>query len=187
MSAKAGFRTGAVLMFLAVVAAVAWTWLSFDRLDADAAGFPRVEVPDSGAVRLEARKYVLYLEGPNSDHNTHPVRVVMRHRRTERSVSAKPYKGTFSYEGDDVPLTALSTVTPPLAGIYDVRTAGHDDLYGDYLAFGDALAGRSGRIILGAFAIAAVLGCAGLGVLVVTGNRPERGSRPQGWSPPTTL
>ncbi len=140
-----------------------------------ACGLERVEVPGSGSVRLEARKYILYLEGTESDEAEHPVKIVMRHRRSERRVSAAPYKGSYSFEpGEEVPLTAVATVTPPLAGVYDVRTDGHDDLYGFDLAFGEKTDGQTGWIILGTFLIAGVLGFAGLAVLIAGGARLAR-------------
>lgn len=174
MSPKAGFRIGFVLAAAGVIGALAWTVLSFERLDRQIADYPRVEVPGSGAVTLEKRKHIVYLEGPGVEDNRHPVKIVMRHRRSERRVSAKPYDGTLSYSSEDSELQALATVTPPVAGLYDVRTEGHDDLFGYDLAFGDSSAPKVGRIILGTFAIGGVGMLAALIVLVVSGKWRER-------------
>lgn len=175
MAPTAGFRIGFVLAACGVIGSLVWTLVSFERLDREIAAYPRVEVPGSAAVTLEVRKHIVYLEGPGVEENRHPVKIVMRHRRSERRVSAKPYdKVPFAYSNEDTELQALATVTPPVAGLYDVRTDGHDDLIGYDLAFGDSTGPKAGRIIIGAFVIAGIPMLAALILLVVSGKWRER-------------
>ena len=175
MAPKAGFRIAVVLAACGVIGSLVWTLVSFERLDREIAAYPRVELLSSEAVTLEARRHIVYLEGPGVEDNRHPVKIVMRHRRSERRVSAKPYDKTpFAYSNEDTELQALATVTPPVAGVYDVRTEGHDDLIGYNVAFGDSTGPKAGRIIIGAFAIAGIPMLAALIVLVVSGKWRER-------------
>jgi len=175
MSSRAGFWIALVLAAGGVIGSLVWTLVSFERLDATIADYPRVEVPGSAAVALEKRRHIVYLEGPGVEDNRHPVKIVMRHRRSERRVSAKPYDKTpFAYSNEDTELQALATVTPPVSGLYDVRTDGHDDVIGYDLAFGDSTGPKAGRIIVGAFGIAGIPMLAALIVLVVSGKWRER-------------
>ncbi len=183
MSHRSGLWISAALMAAGVVGAFAWTILRFDAIAADAESWARVEVPGSGSARLEAREYVLYLEGPRADENEHPVKIVLRHRPSERRVSARPYDGTFAFTpGEEVPLAAIATVTPPRAGVYDVRTSGDDDLYGFDLAFGAKIAGRLGLTMVGMFAIPIALAIPALLVLVVSGVWRTRDRRWLRWN-----
>jgi len=70
---------------------------------------------------------------------------------------------------------AQGTVTPPQAGIYELRAASAADPAAGYaVALGDSIAGRIVRTILGAFAIGGVLLAAGIALLVTTGVRRRR-------------
>ena len=110
-------------MALAVLGASAWTALSFDRLNDDIDDFQRVEVPGDGTVRLDARKYIVYLVGPAADESRRPLTIAVTHRASEQAVPARIYDGTFTYSFGKT-LAAQATVTAPRSGVYDVRTAG---------------------------------------------------------------
>ena len=180
MTPRMGGLIGISLMILGVIGTMAWLMVSFGRLDDDVARYPRVEALSKEAVRLQARRYTLYLVGEGSVENTHPLKIVMTHRRSGRRVSAKPYEGSFAHEGDEV-MAAQATVTPAEAGVYDVVTDGHDDLALFQLAFGDKLDGRGLRILLFAGIIVVVPGIAGLALMLASGAWRRRGHRPQGW------
>ena len=182
---KAAFWIGGVLMTLAVLGAIAWTVLAFDRLNDDIDRFQRVDVPGEASVRLDARKYILYLVGPGADELRRPLTIAVTHRASERLVPARVYAGTFTYAFGET-LAAQATVTAPAAGVHDVRIAAPADLVGYELAFGDSIAGRVGRIIGVAFVIGGVLGLGGLGVMIASGVRRSRSRRPSpDWPPPS--
>ena len=177
------FRVGAVLMTAAVGGAIAWVVVGFDRLNGDVAGWPRVEVPGSAQMQLEARRYILYLEGEGSGDHPRPVKVVIKNSRTEERVRATPYESTFGYTpGEESELTAVATVSPQRAGLYEVRASGADadDLMD--LAFGDAFGRRLAWIFGGALLLGAVLGISAIVVWIRGGVWAQR-VRGQSWSP----
>ena len=86
MRSRVGYLTGGGLIAVGVVGAVLWFVLSLVNLSNEVDDFQRVPVPGEGTVQLEARKYVIYYEGPNADE------VVPRSR--SRSRTPKPVFAT---------------------------------------------------------------------------------------------
>ena len=173
MTSKAGYWIGGGLIAAAILGAILWAVLSarsfIDTLDE----FQHVPVPGRGVVELQARKYVVYVEGPNADQSTPPVSIAVTDARTEQPVTIDDYGGSLTYSFD-TDGSAVATVTPPRAGSYEVRTTGPAEGGGYQLALGESVAGRIVRGILGVFAIGGVGLAAGIGLLVVTGVRRSR-------------
>lgn len=173
MTSKSGYWIGGGLIVCAVIGAIAWGVLSFGSIISTVDDFQHVPIPGSENVRLEARKYVIYVEGPNADEFEPSVQIQITDDRSETPVSLQDYSGSLTYSFDTSG-SAIATVTPPRAGVYRVRTGGAD---GYRLAIGESVGGRIVSAIVGAFAIGGVLGIAGIGLIVATGVRRSRRRR----------
>lgn len=188
MTSKAGYWIGGGLIVCAVAGAILWGVLSFAKIIGTIDDFQHVPIPGSAQVQLEARKYVVYVEGPGADVSAPAVRIQVVDARTEQPVSLQSYGGslTYSFEQDG---SALATVTAPRAGAYLVRTGGAAEGGGYRLAFGESVGGKIVSAIVGAFAIGGVLGISGIALIIVTAvRRSKRRRQPaeQQW-PPTGL
>jgi hypothetical protein len=170
---RAGYWIGGGLIAAGVVGAVLWFVLSLVNLNNEVDDFQRVPVPGEGTVQLEARKYVIYFEGPNADEAVPRFEIAITETDTERALAIDTYGGSLTYsfgrEG-----SAQATITPPRAGSYAVRTSGADGTPGAQVAFGRSIAGSILRSILGVFAIGGVVSGAGVVLLVVTIVRRRR-------------
>ena len=173
MRSRAGYWIGGGLIAAGVVGAVLWLVLSLMNLDNEVDDFQRVPVPGERTVQLEARKYVIYFEGPNADEAVPQFEIAITDTGTERPLAIASYDGSLTYSfGEEG--SAQATVTPPRAGAYAVRTAGADGTSDAQVAFGRSIAGSILRSILGMFAIGGVLLGAGVVLLVVTIVRRRR-------------
>lgn len=173
MRSRAGYWIGGGLVAAGVVGAVLWFVLSFMNLDNEIDGFQRVPLPGDRTVQLDARKYVIYYEGPNADESVPQFEIAVTDSATERPLAIDSYGGSLTYSfGDEG--TAQATVTPTRTGAYAVRTSGGDGTSGAQVAFGRSIAGSILRSILGVFAIGGVLIAAGVILLVVTSVRRRR-------------
>ncbi len=176
MTSKAGYWIGGGLIACAVAGAILWAVLAFAHIVGTIDDFQHVAIPASESVRLEARKYVVYVEGPNADENVPPVRIQVTDDRTEQPVALHDYSSSLTYSFNTTG-SALATVTPPRAGVYRVRTAGSPPGY--QLAIGESIGGKIVAAVVGAFAVGGVLGIAGTVLLIVTGVRRSRRRRQQ--------
>ena len=171
MTTRAGYWIGALLVVLAIVGAVTFGGLSLAGLADDVDAFERVSAPGQGTVRLDARKYVVYLEGADGDERSPPIDVTIGDARTGRPLPIDTYTASLTYALGGHAGAARGTVTPPRAGDYAIRARGGG---GDPLAavaLGPSIAGKLARTIVGALAIGGVLGLTGLGLLVATAVR----------------
>jgi hypothetical protein len=176
VTSKAGYWIGGGLLVCAVAGAILWGVAAFSRIISTIDDFQHVAIPASEVVRLEARKYVIYIEGPGADQSPPPVRIRVADDRTEQPVAVRDYGASVTYSFNTSG-SALATVTPPRAGAYRVRTEGVDGSSGYRLAIGETIGGKIVSAVVGAFAVGAILGIAGIGLLIATGVRRSRRRR----------
>ena len=172
VTTKAGYWIGGGLMVVAVLGAILWAYSASRNVIDVVDDFKHVPVPGRSAVDLEARKYVIYVEGPNADEVVPPVDISVTDARTERRVALRDYGGelTYSFETSG---SAFATITPPRPGRYDVRvrtdTVGEGN--GFQLAIGESIGAKIVGGLVGALAIGGIFGIGGVALLVVTGVR----------------
>lgn len=177
MTSRLGYWIGGFLIVAGVLGAVAWGVLSFlsigERLD----DFARAPAPGSARVELEARKYIVYVEGPGVGEDfSPPVQFQIVDSDGDGVLPIAGYGGSLTYSLSGHSGRAEGTVTPPRAGTYVLRTATSDPGAGYGVALGESIGGRIVRTILGAFAIGGLGMAAGIGLLVTTGVRRRRRS-----------
>jgi hypothetical protein len=166
------------LVAFAVIGAIVWVILAFGRIANTVDDFQRVAIPGRADVRLEARKYVVYVEGPRADEAVPRVTIAITSRGSStRPLILRPYSGSLTYSLDRTG-SAQATVTPPRAGVYRVRTTGGDTAGSFQLALGDSVGGKIVSAVAGALAIGAVFGIAGI-VLLIRTRRRRRAGPPQ--------
>ena len=171
MTTRAGYWIGALLVVLAVVGAVAFGGLSLAGFADDVDAFQRVSAPGQGTVRLDARKYVVYLEGSDGDERSPPVDLTISDARSGRPLPIGTYTASLTYALGGHAGMARGTVTPARAGDYAIRARGGGGDPQAAVAVGPSIAGKLARTIGGALAIGAVLGLTGLGLLIATAVR----------------
>ena len=172
MTSKAGYWVGAGLLAVAVFGAILWAYVAARNVIGVVDDFRHVAIPGHAAVELDARKYVIYVEGPNADEVVPPVDIAVADARTERRVRLGAYGSSLTYAFDTTG-SAYATVTPPRAGSYEVRVRadGIGEGSGFQLAIGESIAGRIVGGLVGTLAIGAIFGIGGVALLVVTGVR----------------
>ena len=171
MTSKAGYWIGGGLIVCAIAGAILWAVLGIARIVSTIDDFQHVQIPASQNVRLEARKYVIYVEGPGADDSPPPVRISVTDERTQTPVSVRGYSSDVTYSFNTTG-SAQATVEPPRAGTYRVRTASSQPGY--QLAIGESVGGKIVSAVVGAFVVGGVLGIAGVALLVSTGVRRSR-------------
>ncbi|MDQ3611781.1 MAG: hypothetical protein M4D85_09310 [Actinomycetota bacterium] len=169
MRSKAGYWIGGGLMLLALVGSILYGFLSLKQTARTVEAFQRVDLPGTATVELEARKYIIYAEGPGAAQSTPEVEVAVTDLRSQSPVSIRPYLTSLTYSFGTAG-SAVATVTPPQAGSYEIRASSTDG-GATTLALGDSVAGGILRTILGAFAVGGVLGVSGLILVIITGVR----------------
>lgn len=187
MTSRAGYWIGGGLIVAGVVGAILWGVLSFTAIGDTVDDFQRAPAPGMAHVELEARKYIVYVEGPGVGRDREPpVEIWIVDRSGEGVLPLAGYSGSMTYSISGHSGTAVATVTPPRAGVYSLRAATTSPpSAGLQVALGDSIAGRIVRTILGAFAVGGVLLAAGIALLVTTGVRRRRGGgAPPGVPPP---
>ena len=132
---------------------VLWGVLSFARRSTTpSTTSPRAPAPGMARVELEARKYIVYLEGPGVDRDFSAAGGVPRRRPEPRPGAADRRLQRLADVLDERPQRARAGHgQPPRAGVYELRaatTAGPSA--GFAVALGDSIAGRIVRTILGA-------------------------------------
>jgi hypothetical protein len=173
-----GYWSGGSLLGFAAIGATAWVVLAFGQIAHTVDGFQRVSIPSSADVRLEARKYVIYVEGPRADQAVPPVKIAITKRGgSTRPPVLRPYGGSLTYAAGRAG-SAQATVTPPRAGVYRVRATSSVATGSFQLAVGSSIAGKIVFAVVGALVIAAVFGIAGIVLLILT-RRRRRAMRPQ--------
>jgi hypothetical protein len=139
---RAGYWIGGGLIAAGVVGAVLWFVFSLLNLDNEVDDFQRVPVPGERTVQLEARKYVIYFEGPNADEAVPQFEIAITDTDTERPLETSTYGGSLTYSfGEEG--SAQATITPPRAGTYAVRTGGAEATPAAQVAFGRSTRDRS--------------------------------------------
>ncbi len=178
MTSRAGYWIGGGLIVAGVVGAILWGLLSFNAIGDTVDGFVRAPAPGSARAQLEARKYIVYAEGPGVGRDyVPPVEFHIIDPTGPRVLPVAGYSASLTYSMRGHSGRAQGTVTPPHAGIYELRAASAADPAAGYaVALGDSIAGRIVRAILGAFAIGGLLLAAGIGLLVTTAVRSGRRS-----------
>lgn len=178
MTSRAGYWIGGGLVALGIVGAIAWSLVTYWHGTSVVNGFPRVAIPGEGIVRLEAREYVVYVEGPGVDRHSPRVRIRMADPRTGKALRLSNYPGVTM---DSFGRTGLARkiVSPPRAGAYVVLTSGTARARGYAVAFGDNVQHMTDTTVGGAFAIGALFGLSGITLLMVTRIRRwrRRGTR----------
>jgi len=185
VTSRAGYWIGGGLIVAAIAGAILWGVLSFVAIGDTVDDFHRAPAPGAASVQLEARKYIVYVEGPGVGEDfAPPVEVRVVDRRSDRALALAGYSGSLTYSMGGHSGRAVGTVTPARAGSYELRAAaGADPAAGFEVALGDSIGGRIVRAILGAFAIGGLLMAAGIALAVTTGVRRSR--RTAAASPPS--
>lgn len=169
LKSKAGYWIGGGLMGLALVGSILYGFLSLKQTARTVEAFQRVDLPGTATVELEARKYIIYAEGPGAAQSTPEVEVAVTDLRSRSPVSIRPYLTSLTYSFGTAG-SAVAAVTPPQAGSYEIRATSTDGT-ATTLALGDSVAGGILRTVLGAFAVGGVLGVSGLILVIITGVR----------------
>ena len=170
MTSRAGYWIGGLLVTVGVLGGIAWAVLTGAHLVSTIDEFQHVQIPGREQVRLEARKYVLYVEGPGADEQVPPIDVQVSDAARESQLPIARYGGSLTYSFNTTG-SAVATVTAPRAGLYSVRTDGPE---GYQLAIGESIGGNLVRTVVGTLLIGAVFGIAGIVLLIVTGVRRSR-------------
>ena len=176
MTSRAGYWIGGGLIAAGVVGAILWGVLSFNAIGDTVDGFVRAPAPGSVRAELQARKYIVYAEGPGvgRDH-VPPMEFHVIDPAGPRALPIAGYSASLTYSMRGHSGRAQGTVTPPRAGIYELRAATAAEPAAGYaVALGDSIAGRIVRTILGAFAIGGLLVAAGIALIVTTAVRSRR-------------
>jgi hypothetical protein len=186
VTSKAGYWIGGGLIVCAIAGAILWGVLGVSRIVGTIDDFQHVQIPaSSDNVRLEARKYIIYVEGPGADVSVPPVRIEITDPRTDTPLPLETYTSSLTYSFNTTG-SAQATVTPPRAGVYRVQTDGVDEGSGYQIAIGESVSGKIVSAVVGAFIVGGVLGISGIALLIVTGVRRSRRRRsqpPGAWPP----
>jgi hypothetical protein len=185
VTSKAGYWIGGGLIVCAIAGAILWAVVAFSHIVGTIDDFQHVSIPGSKNVRLEARKYVIYVEGPGADQSVPPVRIQISDPGSETPVPLQAYTSSLTYSFNTTG-SAQATVTPPRAGVYRVRTSGVDAQSGYQIAIGESVGGKIVSGVVGAFVVGGVLGISGIVLLVVTGvrrSRRRKSQAPGSWPP----
>ena len=176
MTSRAGYWIGGGLIVAGVAGAILWGVLSFVAMGDTVDDFVRAPAPGSARVQLEARKYVVYVEGPGVGQDyVPPVQFQIVDAAGDRALPVAGYGGSLTYSMSGHSGRAQGTVTPRRAGTYELRAvAAGDRSAGFAVALGESIAGRIVRTILGVFAIGGVLVAAGIALVVTTAVRRRR-------------
>ena len=75
MSSRAGYWIGGGLIVLGVVGAALWLLTSLMSLGDEVDDFQRGPLPGQTTMQLEARKYVVYYEGPSAEVSVPPFEI----------------------------------------------------------------------------------------------------------------
>ena len=181
---RAGYWIGGGLIVLGVAGAILWGVLSFAAMGDTVDAFQRAPAPGMARVELQARKYIVYVEGPSVGRDLEPaVEILIVDRSGDEVLPLADYSASLTYSISGHSGSAVATVTPPRAGVYSLRAAtASPPSAGLQVALGDSIAGRIVRTILGAFAIGGLGVAAGIGSIVTTAVRRRRRS---GGAPPS--
>lgn len=183
MRSRAGYWIGGGLIVLGVVGAAVWVLTSLLSLSDEVNDFQRGPLPGQTTMQLEARKYVIYYEGPSAEVTVPPFEIEIAEARTGAPLAILSYGGSLTYSFNDHEGSAQATVTPRRAGAYVVRTNSDVRSSGSAVALGRSIAGSIVRAILGAFAIGGLLVASGGTLFAVTAIRRSRARRaPMGQS-----
>jgi hypothetical protein len=168
MRSRAGYWLGGGLIAAGAAAAVLWFVLSIIGISDTIEDFERVQGGATRTLHLEARKYVIYEEGPNVDEApSGGVTVeIATAGDTHARVPTPSYNNSLTYTFGGHEGAARSTVTPPRPG--DYRVSVHSDSNQGAVALGESIAGRIVRAILGAFAVGGLIGLGGIALLATT-------------------
>lgn len=173
---------GALLIVAGVVGALAFGVLSFAAMDGQVDDFQRVPVPGQGTIRLDDRKYVVYLESAHGDERLDPFEVVVLDPRTNRPLPVGGYSSKLTYTVGGHAGRARATVTPSAPGEYDVRVAADGDP-ASVVALGPSIGGRIVTMVVGTLLIGGLLGGCGLALLITTAvrrSKAKQGTAPAG-------
>jgi hypothetical protein len=173
-----GYWIGGGLVGFAVIGAIVWGVIAFGHIANTVEDFQRVPIPGRAEVRLEARKYVIYVEGPGADQAVPPVNIAITKRGSSTRPPIRAYGGSLTYSVGRTG-SAQATVTPPRAGVYRVRAAGGDSAGSFELALGKSVGGEIISTVVGVLVIGAVFGIAGIVLLIRTRRRRRRVAPPQ--------
>jgi hypothetical protein len=176
VTSRMGYWIGAALIVLGVAGGTLFGVLSFTGMGDVVDDFVRAPAPGMVRAELEARKYVVYLEGPGAGRDfVPPVEFYVVDPAGGGLLATAGYGGSLTYSMGGHSGTAQATVTPPRAGTYELRAATAAPPSAGYaVALGESITGRILRTVLGALAIGGVLVGGGIALLVTTGVRRKR-------------
>jgi hypothetical protein len=174
-TSKTGYWIGGGLMAAGAAGIVVWLALGIGGIFDTVRDFQRVSPGEAVTLNLEARKYVIYAEGPNADIAIPRGSVSIRDATDEQELDTRVYESSLTYDWAGHTGAAILTVTPPHPGRYDVSVAGGDggnndpfssDLEG--VAIGESVGGRIAKTVLIAFLIGALVILPGIAILATT-------------------
>jgi len=178
VTSRAGYWIGGALIVVGVAGAILWGVLSFAGMGDTVDDFERAPAPGMARVELEARKYIVYVEGPGVGRDFAPPMEILITGPGPGAGGVLPlagYSGSLTYSMSGHSGSAVATVTPPRAGTYELRAATTaDPSAGFEVALGESIGGRIVRTILGALGIGGGLLAAGLALMITTGVRRKR-------------
>lgn len=177
MSIRAGWWIGGGLVGLGVIAGILWFVLSLMRVSDTVDSFERVAAGSAQTVRLDARKYIVYWEGPNADELAVEFDLTVADERGV-TVPLSSYDSRLTYSMGGHEGSAGATVSPERPGLYRITVLPAIDDYG--VAFGESVTDDITWTLLGAFGIGGLLAVAGTVVLAVTSTRQYKARRTAG-------
>ena len=177
MKSRAGYWLGGCLITLGVVGAIFWLVTSLTSLSKEVDDFQRAPLTGVTTMQFEARKYVVYYEGPSANEFVPPFDLEIVEAQTGKPLALAAYGGSLTYSINDHEGSAQATVTPAHAGAYVVRTNSDLPRVGSNVALGPSIAGQLLRGILGTFAIGGLLVASGGILIAITAVRRSRSRR----------
>lgn len=183
MKTRAGYWISGGLIVVAAAGAILWVVLSLANMTDKVDAFARVPAEGSDTVHLDARKYVIYVEGSNADAYAPALGVTITDEngaplRTPTYISEL----TYSFGGHEG--SAQATVTPDRPGDYRVSVRSAYGGGGTGVAIGESLSQPLLRTIFGAVLIGVLFGLSGIALLATTIVRRHNARKPPPGPPP---
>ena len=185
VTSRAGYWIGGGLIVAGVVGAILWGVLSFLAIDDTVDDFARAPAPGMARVELEARKYIVYVEGPGVDRDfSPPVEILVVDPRRDRALPIAGYSASLTYSMSGHSGRAQGTGRRAARASTSCarrrpRPPRRDSRSPSATASPDGSCARSSVL----FAIGGLLLAAGVALIVTTGVRRNR--RRAGPAPPS--
>jgi hypothetical protein len=175
----AGYWISGGLIAIAITGAILWVAMSISDMTDTVDGFTRVASDGPQTVRLEAHKYVIYVEGTDPDAAASDVDVTITDVHGIE-LPTPPYRSELTYAFGGHEGSAQATVRPYAAGEYRVDVSrSFDGESATGVAIGESLSQPLLQTIFGAIAIGALFGLSGIALLATTIVRRHNARKPR--------